>query len=159
VSQCTPFAVNRSREALFVKKPGAKATLSNVICFGPDGVRILMTTLPNASIGYVVLPAMSTSSSFARRSYVKRDRSLQMCESAPESSIHVLCKGKLFCSIAKFVAIVKAVNVNGDAGHCSCSPCSSEDIFCLLLASFSCLFAALRFPLMISLNFALFKSF
>jgi hypothetical protein len=159
VSQCIPFAVNRSREAVFVKKPGAKATLSNVISFGPDRVRILIMTLPNASIGYVVLPAMSTSSSFAWRSNVKRARSLQTCESAPESIIHVLRTGKLFCSVAGFVIVVKAVNVNGDAGHgdaerCSCSPCSSEDAFYLLLASFSLLSAALRFPLIISRSLA-----
>jgi hypothetical protein len=97
-----------------MKKPEAEATLSNVLCFELDRVRILMMTLLNALIGYVVLPAMSTSSSFARHSYVKRDRSLQTCESAPESSIHVSRKGKLFCSIARFVDVAKAVNGDGD---------------------------------------------
>jgi hypothetical protein len=137
VSQCTPLAVNQLREAVFVKKLGAKVTLSNVICFGPDRVCIIIMTLLNALMGYVVLPAMSTSSLFAKRSNVKRVRSLQTCESAPESSIHVLRKGKMFCSIARFVAVVKAVNVDGNAGPCFCSPCSSDDAFYLLLACFS----------------------
>jgi hypothetical protein len=98
---------------VFAKKPEAKATLSNVICFGRVRVRILIMTLPSAFVGYVVLPAISTSSLFARRSNVRRVRLLQTCQSAPELSIHRLRKRKLFCSIARFVAVIKAFKVNG----------------------------------------------
>jgi hypothetical protein len=115
---------------------------------------MLMMTLPNALIEYVVLPAISTSSSFARRPNVKRVRSLQTYESAPESSIHVLRKEKLFCSIARFMAVIKAVNVDGNVERCFCSPCSSKSAFCLFLVSFSCLFTALRFSLIISQSLA-----
>jgi hypothetical protein len=139
---------------VFIKKLEAKTVLSNVICFGPDRVRIMMLTLPNASIGYVVLPAVRTSSSFARRSDVKRVPLLQTCESAPESSIHVLRKGKLFCSTPRFVAVAKAVNVDNNTGCCSCSPYRSENAFYLLLASLSLLAATLRFPLSISRSFS-----
>jgi hypothetical protein len=64
--------VNRLREAVFVKKPEAKVTLSNVICCRPDRVRIIMIALLNALIEYVVLPAISTSFLLTKRSNVKR---------------------------------------------------------------------------------------
>jgi hypothetical protein len=56
---------------VFIKKPGTKVILSNIIYFRPDKVCIIIIMLLNVLIEYVVLPAISTSFLFTKRSNVK----------------------------------------------------------------------------------------
>jgi hypothetical protein len=57
---------------VFIKKLEAKVILSNIICFRPNRVRIIIITLLNVLIEYVVLPAISTSFLFTKCLNVKR---------------------------------------------------------------------------------------
>jgi hypothetical protein len=57
---------------VFIKKLKAKVILSNIIYFRPNRVYIIIIILLNALIEYVILPAISTSFLFTKRSNVKR---------------------------------------------------------------------------------------